>query len=209
MNNTELFLTLYNFLNLSFVKQNNDFLSLLTLIIGENSKPEKVELSLEKFQAYSTLDKFLELSQKDLELLIKPNSFYKTKAKILFLLARAIKKDFSTYENFLEKADKNWLLERKGLGLVKADFLACFILREELFIIDSKVRNFSKALSFDFESYEEESEFFSTLDEEKICKLSGLTLNRNELFQFYYALIAKFDEEFLKKNKEEEFLILL
>lgn len=209
MTNTELFLTLYNFFKPNFVEKNNDFLSLLSLIIGENSKPDKVKLSLEKFQAYSTLDKFLELSQKDLELLIKPNSFYKTKAKILFLLARAIKKDFSSYENFLAQADKAWLLKIKGLGLVKADFLACFILRQEVFIIDSKVSFFAKALSFDFESYEEISDFFSTLDEEKISKLCKLTLNKNELFVLYYELICKFDEEFLKKNKVDDFLLLL
>lgn len=206
MNSTQIFLTLNSLLKPEFITHSNSFRDFLILLVSQNAKPQKVEICIENLKNFFSLDLVLNLSQSEFELLIKPSGFYKTKAKLIKDILKAIKKDFENYENFVQNASKDWLLNIKGVGNLNADLMSCYILKKDIFIVDSNALKIANILNFEFETYEDISEFFSSIDVDKINQTLQTDLNTNEIFIVYHEMIFRFVKEFLKQDRLNEFL---
>lgn len=178
----------------------DDFHKFLAIILSTN-KIEKVFANLE-IPISNSIEKLAEIDVKELAILIKPSGFYNTKAKKLNDLAKAIIKDFSSFDEFMQNADFEWFLKIKGVGFDTALMLNNFLLKKPSLVINANAKKLLNILDFTFESYEEASEILSEgLDDECFYK----ALNTDNLADIYMSFSASIDNLMQEHYKNKDF----
>ncbi len=126
-------------------------------LLTQQSRWEKVEMSLERLRNVGVLDltALAEAHPHDVAELIRPSGFYNTKAERLVSLCREIREDFGDFETFCKQTDRTWLLSRKGIGPETADSILCYACLRPAMVVDSYTARLLEALGFCFESYDE------------------------------------------------------
>ncbi len=129
---------------------------LLGAILTQNTRWEKVELSLQNLrdndllslEALATVDSDILMS------LIQPSGLYKSKAKYLGQLCNAIIDQYGDFEQFSYEVDRGWLLEQKGVGPETADSILCYGCKRDVMVVDAYTARLLDAFGYAFESYD-------------------------------------------------------
>lgn len=103
--------------------QNTPFTTLISCILSLRTKDDVTEqASIRLLKKYNTPEKLLKLSEKQIESLIYPVGFYKTKAKRIKDIARILTENYSGKV----PADFNELLKLKGVGRKTANIVMVY-----------------------------------------------------------------------------------
>jgi endonuclease-3 len=103
--------------------KNTPFITLISCILSLRTKDEVTEkASIKLLSRYSTPEKILELSEKQIQTLIYPVGFYKTKAKRIKEIATTLIKNY----NGIVPNDFNELLKLKGVGRKTANIVMVY-----------------------------------------------------------------------------------
>ncbi len=170
-------------------------------ILTQQTKWEKVEKSLKNLKeaGVDSLEDISRLDNKTLSLLIKPSGFYNTKAKYLLGVCKNITEYFGNFEEFCDRVDREWLLMQKGIGQESADSILCFGCKRDIFVVDSYTSRLLKAFGYEFESYDELSEWMSSgilSNLDKVTDLYKKELSINEIYARFHGKIV----EYCKQN---------
>ena len=150
------------------------FETLVGAILTQNSRWERVEISLENLRNGGVLEpeKLASYPETSLQALIRPSGFHTAKARNLEEISRKILEDFGSFEEFREAVDREWLLARRGVGPETADAILNYACYREAFVVDSYTARLLEALGYTLESYDAVQEWM----------LEGLEGRCGELF---------------------------
>jgi endonuclease-3 related protein len=176
------------------------------VILTQQTKWEKVEKSLQNLREKGALnlDALSEIDAKELSTLIKPSGFYNTKAKRVKELCKNIKKEFGTFEDFKNNADREWLLSQKGVGFESADSILCYCCDREVMVVDSYTNRLLKEFGYEFEEYHDIQEWLVEGIEKNFQKVYDLykkEIDLNTLFARFHGKIVEYCKEHLKRNR--------
>ncbi len=128
-------------------------------ILTQNTTWYNVEKSLHNLQGFLHLDNFLTLNIQALKEQIRPSGFYNQKAPRLHIIAKNIKTEFKTFEQFKQKVDRTWLLNQKGLGKESTDSILNYGCMRDIMVVDSYTKRLLEreyAITFkDYDSYQD------------------------------------------------------
>ncbi len=172
------------------------FQIVLTAILGQNTTWLNVEKSMDNLQEYLTLESFLTLDEKSLIKRIHPSGFYNQKAPRLLALAKNIKEQFSTFENFQDSVTREWLLEQKGIGEESADAILCYGCMRAEMVVDTYAKRVLKKFAVEFKTYREYKIF---LEEgiQKHCKQAQLA----KVYALFHGMIVEYNKHYSKELK--------
>jgi len=128
-------------------------------VLTQNTTWQNVEKSLNNLEFFLDLDSFVELREDELKKKIQPSGFYNQKAPRLLQLARNIKNEFHTFENFQKEVSREWLLGQKGIGEESADAILCYACLRAEMVVDSYTKRLLKEFDIEFKKYVEYKEF--------------------------------------------------
>lgn len=125
-------------------------------ILTQNANWERVERSLENLKNEGILSpqSVAEYPSASLEALIRPSGFHRAKGRNIRELSRLIMEEFGGFDAFREEVDREWLLERRGIGPETADAILNYACYREAFVVDSYTGRLLGALGYELESYE-------------------------------------------------------
>lgn len=201
---TDIFLA---FNNLNLVQSHNwwpnkgSFEVVISAVLVNRTKWENVLLSIQNLKQHNiiSLQDFVCLEQEKLAELIKQSGFNKQKSHTIISLCTNIYNEFGDFNNFVNCVDKEWLLSQKGIGMETCDAILCYACNREVMVIDSYARYILKFLNYEFESYDEASEFLSNLDFKYIFSIGFEDIN--EIYAHFHAMIVQFCKKFYKKQQ--------
>jgi len=138
------------------------FQTVVGAILTQNTRWERVEISLENLEKLEllSLHAMANADGRLLEEAIRPSGFYRNKARVLRELAQKMLGEFSTFENFAQTVDREWLLQRRGIGPESADAILNYACYKEAFVVDSYTARLLGALAFTMEGYDEIAQWF-------------------------------------------------
>jgi endonuclease-3 related protein len=170
-------------------------------LLTQQTKWEKVEESLSHLKAANllTLEALAAADAHQIAPLIKPSGFYNTKAQRLIGLCENILKDFGSFDTFVNKVDRTWLLAQKGIGMESADSILCYACHRPVFVVDSYTQRLLGALGYEFESYMELQEWMQRGIEENYQKVQELYSYEIDLATVYARFHGKI-VEYAKKH---------
>jgi len=169
-------------------------------ILTQQTKWEKVEKSLENLRKNSinSLEDISKLDNKTLSTLIKPSGFYNTKAKYLLGISKNIIKDFGCFDEFCLSVNRDWLLAQKGIGEESADSILCYGCLQDYFVVDNYTQRLLNAFGYEFDSYENISDWMSSgilANKNKIDKLYDKEMSLNEIYARFHGKIVEYCKE--------------
>lgn len=139
------------------------FTVMFQAILVQNTAWSSVEKTCEPIKDRISLQFIGGLFDEELQKLIAPCGFYKSKARTIKLLI----KWFEKYNYSVQETQKvplqtlrSELLSLKGIGAETADVILVYALYQPSFIIDAYTRRFLSRLGFDFENDEKIRIFF-------------------------------------------------
>ena len=200
---------------LSYIKDERDpywwpnsgsFEVVIGAILTQQTKWEKVEKSLQNLRDKNILDlnSISEMQTKELGELIKPSGFYNTKAKRVITLCKNIKEEFDNFETFKDNVQRQWLLEQKGIGFESADSILCYGCYKEVMVGDSYTHRLLSAFGFEFETYDEMTEWLKEgiyENLEKIYPLYEKEISTTQIFARFHGKIVEYCKDFMKGKK--------
>jgi len=124
-------------------------------ILTQNTTWKNVQKALDNLEGFLELDSFLTLDEERLKKFIKPSGFYNQKALRLKQLAKNIKDEFKTFENFKQNVTREWLLEQKGIGCESADSILCYACLRDEMVVDTYTKRLLKLYNIEFKKYSE------------------------------------------------------
>lgn len=199
MTPTEIFLALEKEVNFDFETNPfwwegyGSFWIIAGAILTQNAKWQGVERSLENLKnaGVKELQDLASIPPQTLAELVKPSGFYNTKAKRLHSLCNAILQEFGSFEQFCQNAQREWLLAQKGVGFESCDAILCYACKRDIVVIDAYTSKILASLGFEFESYDEASEWLSGFDEVELGARLG-EKSREELSARFHGLFVEF-----------------
>lgn len=157
---------------------------LLFVIVSNNTKFDKAMKGMKALKSAGILglDELVSVEQDELENIIKPSGFYKTKAKTMLNLASKISKSYGSFDDFAQNLDSHWLYSVKGVGLESADLIALLVGEHDIMPVSVDALKILGFLGYEFESYFEAREWLDL----------G---NYSENLEFYFSI-----KEFVKSH---------
>lgn len=210
MSATELFCLLYKNINLPDLHWwpgFGEFEVVVGTILIQNTKWQRADLALQNLRQKGllSLEKLGQIDENELAELIKDAGFYNIKAKRLKTLVNAVLEDFGDFENFKENVSREWLIAIKGIGLESVDDILCYACERDIMVVDSYSLRILGYLGYEFESYDEASEWLMSVDFDEIRACVGNeNLSENTIFCAFHGLIDEFCKEHFKKGKFDE-----
>lgn len=161
-------------------------------ILTQNTTWKNVEKSLANLEGFLELESFLKLEVEELKERIKPSGFYNQKAPRLLMLAKNIKNEFETFENFQKEVSREWLLEQKGIGEESADAILCYACMQPEMVIDAYTKRVLKKFDIVFKKYGDYKSFIQ--NEVESNRSLFLQEYEGDLHLFYARLHGMFVE---------------
>jgi len=166
-------------------------------ILTQNSKWERVEISLKNLSEL----KLLELEALDnLDILveaIKPSGLYRQKAERLVLLSKNIIEDFGDFETFCLEVDREWLLNQKGIGKETADSILCYACKRDVMVSDSYSARLLAHFGWEFETYDAVQSFLK----EGIDNFHSEKVEKNVIYAQFHGMIVEFCKNHCKGKR--------
>lgn len=162
-------------------------------ILVQNTAWKNVQKALENLRAADkmSLEAIANISTNELATLIKPSGFYNTKAKRLQGLCKEIVARFGEFENFKTSVDREWLLGIKGVGAETCDAILAYACGRAVMVVDAYVLRILGHLGYEFDSYDEASEWLSALEYDKIFT-RFTDADEAEILRIFHALVLEF-----------------
>jgi len=161
-------------------------------ILTQNTNWRNVEKAIENLIKGNALSpkKILELSNHELERLIRPSGFYKQKAMKLKNMCRFVL-TFKSLNNFFKNVKRDELLSIKGVGPETADSILLYACDKLYFVVDAYTRRIFSRLGMinGSENYDELRRFF----EMNLPK-------RLDVYKEFHALIVELGKSICKKK---------
>jgi endonuclease-3 related protein len=175
---------------------------LIGTILTQQSKWEKVELSLENLKSRDLVDlqRLANASIMIIEEAIKPSGFYRKKAKVLQRVSLAIVESFGDFETFTQEVNREWLLTQKGIGFESADSILCYACQRDVMVVDNYTNKLMKGLGYTFESYDELQAWLVQGIEENYDKISKYYADKR-FFTIYSRFHGKI-VEYMKVTRD-------
>jgi len=123
-------------------------------VLTQNTTWHAVEKSLKALEHALTLETFSGLQEEVLKEAIRPSGYYNQKAERLLLLAKAIEREFGTFDAFQHGVTRQWLLSQKGIGPETADSILCYGCFREEMVVDTYTRRLLKTYGIVWKEYE-------------------------------------------------------
>lgn len=137
-------------------QKKDPFRILISTVLSARTKDETTaKASRQLFKVAPTLSKLLKLNQKQIEKLIYPVGFYKTKAKNLHKLARQLKTD---YKGKVPQSIEE-LVKLAGVGRKTANLVMTLGFRKHAICVDTHVHKISNRLGYTKTKTPEQTEF--------------------------------------------------
>jgi endonuclease-3 related protein len=174
------------------------FKVVLGAILTQNTKWENVEKSLANLDGFLELDTFLRLDIGSIKEAIRSSGFYNQKAKALYKIAREIKDEFNTFEEFQKSVSREWLLKQYRVGFESADSILCYGCYRDVMVVDAYSNRLLKSFGYEFESYSELQEWF---EDGVLSNWDRLKSAYNENLNLCYARYHGKIVEFVKSGK--------
>lgn len=178
-------------------------------ILTQQTKWENVEKSLKNLKNRGILSLKDIANEDELILceLIRPCGFYRQKAKRIKLICQNIISDFETFENFFLHANREWLLNQKGIGFESADAILNYACKKEVFVVDSYTNRLLKNLDFCFESYDEIQKWVISGLDKRVYTLYPKDTSLAEIYARMHGKIVMFCKENLRANRFIKLLV--
>ncbi len=164
-------------------------------VLTQNTSWKNVERSIAELKSRNLLDyeKVLNVDENELSEIIKSSGFYKQKASRLKELVLKIKENYGTFENFLKKGERDFLLSIKGIGMETADSILLYAMDRPYFVVDAyTLRIFKRTGLTDNEQKK---------NYEKIREMVEKAFQKNvKDLQELHALLVKLGKEYCKKK---------
>jgi len=171
----------------------------VSAILTQNTNWNNVEKSLKNLKEINTLEleKLANIPLETMQELIRPSGFYKAKSKNIKQLSKNILNDFTSFEEFKNRVNREWLLSQKGIGQESADSILNYACYKESFVVDSYTNRLLNTFGYEFDSYEALQEwivdsFYSEYNE------VFPKLNRAQAYARAHGMIV----EYCKENKK-------
>ncbi len=170
---------------------------LIGAVLTQNSRWEKVEISLENLRKNKvfTLESLAEV---DIDLLMRfiyPSGLYKSKASYLKKLSMSILETYSDFETFAYEVDREWLLAQKGVGPETADSILCYSCQRDVMVVDTYTARLLEAYGYSFESYDDLQEWC-----ESGIKIHIVPSEYAKYFADFHGMIV----EYVKQNSQRK-----
>lgn len=191
-------------------QNSGSFEVVITSILTQQSKWEKVQLSIQNLKKYQLLEinALANISFEMLSSLIKPSGFYNQKAKNIILISQNIKNEYENFENFKQNVSKEWLINQKGIGLESCDSILCYGCYHEVMVVDNYTKKLLNILGYEFENYHEIQNFLVeqiSLNFNQINKLYNFDISLCEFYARFHGKIVEFAKQnFLPRNNIKE-----
>ncbi|WP_457747436.1 3-methyladenine DNA glycosylase [Sulfurimonas sp.] len=189
---------IYNFLKKQNLLQDSplywwpnvgEFEVVVGAILTQNTSWKNVEKSLENLSEYLQLEQFLSLNVEELKEKIIPSGFYNQKAPRLYQLARNIKYEFTTFENFQKNVTRKWLLRQKGIGQESADAILCYACFRAEMVVDTYTKRLLNEFGIVFKKYDTYKMYLEK-NMHKHFKYEELNL----IFAQYHGMIVEYNK---------------
>lgn len=108
-----------------------------------------------------------------IESLIAPSGLYRQKSARIIALAREILAEFGSFARFQDEVSREWLLERKGIGLESADSILNYACGRAVMVVDSYTARLLLGLGIEMESYDEIQHWLMRLRARDLALLYG------------------------------------
>ncbi|MCX7785713.1 MAG: endonuclease III domain-containing protein [candidate division WOR-3 bacterium] len=173
----------------------SDFEVIVGAVLTQNTAWRNVEKAINNLKAHNLLTpkRLWNVSDKQLNHLIRPSGFYRIKAKRLKALLDFIIKKYAGSIRNLKKQKlsilRQELLEIPGIGEETADSILLYALRKPIFVVDAYTRRiFSRHNFFEYKtSYAKIQEFFIKHLPKSIT-----------VYQEYHALLVKLAKDYCR-----------
>lgn len=181
-------------------------------VLTQNTRWENVEKALKGLKEHMgeiEPEKIAQIDREVLARLIKPASFYNTKAHRLIRLTKNMIRDYGGFEAFKARPSRRWLLEQKGIGFETADSILNYACYREFLVIDAYTVKILRALGYEFETYQEFQEYLSdslieNLDE--IYELYGKEMPLAQIYARFHGKIVEFCKDNCRRRGFESIL---
>ena len=174
-----------------------EFKVVIGAILTQNTTWSSVEKSLANLHDFLTLETFLQLDEEELRNRIRPSGFYNQKASRLLALARAIQKEFGSFDRFQKEVDRNWLLAQKGIGKESADAILCYGCFRPEMVIDSYTKRVLVKFGIVFKEYDAYKSYL----QEGVKR--GWRILKKEYEDDLHLFFARFHGMFVEYNKQK------
>ncbi len=164
----------------------------LGAVLTQNTKWENVQKSLANLEGYLELESFLELDIEAIKQKIRPSGFYNQKSQRLYDLARAIKREFGSFEVFQKEASRAWLLVQKGIGKESADAILCYGCRRDVMVIDAYTKRVCKSFGIELGEYDAYRELFESAVKNYWERLKSLYHDKQHAFCLFHGMIVEY-----------------
>jgi len=168
---------------------------LVGAVLTQNSQWIRVEVSLKNLRQENVLsiEGLASIDTERLESLITPSGLFKSKAKYLKSLALALQESFGDFGTFCREADREWLLQQKGVGPETADSIFCYACKREAMVVDSYTARLLNAFGYTFDSYDAVQAW---------CKKGLFAYFNQDELPSVYALFHGMIVEYVKANSK-------
>ena len=188
----------------------DDFELLCSVVLTQNTKWDNVIKALKNLKN-ANINNIKALNDIDINVLaylIKPSGFYNIKAKRLKNLTKAIIDDFKDLNDFKNRANRQWLLDIKGLGYESVDSVLNYLCKKEIMVVDKYSYKLALNLGYEMDDYEDIREFYENGINEKDINNIINQYNNNpkyhyklyEIYQIFHALIIEFGKKYFKSS---------
>jgi len=160
-------------------------------ILTQNTTWSNVEKSLHNLEGFLDLEHFVQLTEADLKVKIKPSGFYNQKAPRLLQIAHNIQEEFGDFQRFQKAVSREWLLQQKGIGQESADAILCYGCFRAEMVVDSYTKRLLKKYAIEFRSYQAYKKFL----QEGLAK----HIPKEELFEHFaafHAMIVEYNKKY-------------
>ena len=208
MDATELFCMLWEnepLKDLKWWPEYGKFDVVIGAILAQNAKWQKVQISLLNLRERDLLNlrAMCEIEPENLAKLIAPSGFYNIKSARIKSVCEAIAAKFGDFESFCELVKRPWLHKIKGVGDETCDSILCYACGREVMVADSYSARILGAFGYEFDSYDELSEWLSELDFKRVFSVCG-AYDVNTVYCAFHGLIDEFCNAHFKGGKFDE-----
>jgi endonuclease-3 related protein len=170
-------------------------------ILTQNTNWKNAESAISNLKKEGCLefDKICQLSQKNLEQLIKPSGYYKQKTRKLFAFMEYIDKEYEGNPAIFFNIDKKTGILRRellniwGIGKETADSILLYALERPVFVIDTytiRILKRHRIIDRDRITYDEVQQI-----------IEGSIEKNLEIYKEFHALFVRAGKEFCKKKR--------
>ncbi|MSN96061.1 hypothetical protein F1B92_02440 [Campylobacter sp. FMV-PI01] len=189
MNSADIFNALYKNIKFDdyFLQILGKFEALILVFLLKDRSLSLSKQALLDLKPFLNLEDFINLNPLKLSKILKSKSI--KKSEIIINFCQNLISEFGDFEYFKSNADRDWLIQNRGVSLVSVDEIFSFVLCKKNMAVSSSMLKILKCLNFEFDSYFEAKEWIECF---RFDKNFYDFKSENEFFCAYQILAYEF-----------------